>query len=208
VSRLPRMRAVEDPPPVGPSARRSVPRGSATDVRRRLPASTCPVVQQRAYDWNRLWLGRWVFQRAGTRGAQCRKPRSRTTRRSSGRSLICCGGTTSSPSTARHHEESINIDIAKEIAVPLAPVDVQMRSAASAQRTRRTVRRATAGASQQFDLLAKRKETLITAAVSGELDLGRDPKDPEHEELVEWAPDGFGPEVFDLVAAIRRLRGR
>ena len=35
-----------------------------------------------------------------------------------------------------------------------------------------------------------------------------DPKDPELEELVEWAPDGFDPEAFDLVAANRRLRGR
>ena len=35
-----------------------------------------------------------------------------------------------------------------------------------------------------------------------------DPKDPEHDELVEWAPDGFDPEAFDLVAANRRLRGR
>jgi hypothetical protein len=35
-----------------------------------------------------------------------------------------------------------------------------------------------------------------------------DPKDPEHREPVEWAPDGFDPEVFDLVAANRRLRGR
>lgn len=35
-----------------------------------------------------------------------------------------------------------------------------------------------------------------------------DPWDPEHDELVEWAPDGFDPEVFDLVAANRRLRGR
>jgi hypothetical protein len=35
-----------------------------------------------------------------------------------------------------------------------------------------------------------------------------DPKDPEHDELAEWAPDGFDPEVFDLVAANRRLRGR
>ena len=35
-----------------------------------------------------------------------------------------------------------------------------------------------------------------------------DPNDPEHDDLVEWAPDGFDPEVFDLVAANRRLRGR
>lgn len=35
-----------------------------------------------------------------------------------------------------------------------------------------------------------------------------DPGDPEHDELLEWAPDGFDPEVFDLVAANRRLRGR
>lgn len=35
-----------------------------------------------------------------------------------------------------------------------------------------------------------------------------DPGDPEHDELVEWAPDGFDPEMFDLVAANRRLRGR
>ncbi|NLE77973.1 MAG: plasmid pRiA4b ORF-3 family protein [Rhodococcus sp.] len=35
-----------------------------------------------------------------------------------------------------------------------------------------------------------------------------DPNDPEHERLVEWAPDGFDPQVFDLVAANRRLRAR
>lgn len=34
-----------------------------------------------------------------------------------------------------------------------------------------------------------------------------DPKDPEHDELVGWAPDGFDPELFDLIAANRRLRG-
>jgi hypothetical protein len=34
-----------------------------------------------------------------------------------------------------------------------------------------------------------------------------DPTDPEHEALVEWAPDGFAPEAFDLAAANRRLRG-
>lgn len=35
-----------------------------------------------------------------------------------------------------------------------------------------------------------------------------DPKDPEHEEMVEWAPNGFDPDAFDLVAANRRLRGQ
>jgi hypothetical protein len=35
-----------------------------------------------------------------------------------------------------------------------------------------------------------------------------DPSDPEHEELVEWAPIGFDPAAFDLVAANRRLRSR
>lgn len=35
-----------------------------------------------------------------------------------------------------------------------------------------------------------------------------DPKDPEHKAMVAWAPDGFDSEVFDLVAANRRLRGR
>lgn len=35
-----------------------------------------------------------------------------------------------------------------------------------------------------------------------------DSTDPEHENMVEWAPDGFDPEVFDVVAANRRLRGR
>jgi hypothetical protein len=35
-----------------------------------------------------------------------------------------------------------------------------------------------------------------------------DPKDPEHELYVEWAPDGFDPEAFDVVAANRRMRGR
>lgn len=34
------------------------------------------------------------------------------------------------------------------------------------------------------------------------------PTDPEHDELIQWAPDGFDPEAFDLVAANRRLRGR
>ncbi|CAN5576769.1 plasmid pRiA4b ORF-3 family protein [soil metagenome] len=31
---------------------------------------------------------------------------------------------------------------------------------------------------------------------------------PEYEELAAWAPDGFDPAEFDLVAANRRLRGR
>ena len=35
-----------------------------------------------------------------------------------------------------------------------------------------------------------------------------DPHDPEHDEYVEWAPDGFDPAVFDVVAANRGLRGR
>jgi len=35
-----------------------------------------------------------------------------------------------------------------------------------------------------------------------------DPNDPEHEHMLSWAPDGFDPSVFDLVAANRRLRGR
>jgi hypothetical protein len=35
-----------------------------------------------------------------------------------------------------------------------------------------------------------------------------DPRDPEHEHMVSWAPDGFDPAVFDLVAANRRTRGR
>ncbi len=35
-----------------------------------------------------------------------------------------------------------------------------------------------------------------------------DPSDPEHEHMVSWAPDGFDPAAFDLVAANRRIRGR
>jgi len=34
------------------------------------------------------------------------------------------------------------------------------------------------------------------------------PNDPEHEHMVSWAPHGFDPSVFDLVAASGRLRGR
>ena len=35
-----------------------------------------------------------------------------------------------------------------------------------------------------------------------------DPRDPEHEHMVGWAPPGFDAAVFDLVGANRRLRGR
>ena len=35
-----------------------------------------------------------------------------------------------------------------------------------------------------------------------------DPKDPEHDVLAEWAPEGFDPEAFDVIATNRRLRGR
>ena len=35
-----------------------------------------------------------------------------------------------------------------------------------------------------------------------------DPTDEEHEHMVSWAPEGFDPAVFDLVAANRRLRSR
>lgn len=35
-----------------------------------------------------------------------------------------------------------------------------------------------------------------------------DPSDPEHEHTVSWAPAGFDPAVFDLVAANRSMRGR
>ncbi|MGZ8734960.1 MAG: plasmid pRiA4b ORF-3 family protein [Acidimicrobiia bacterium] len=33
-----------------------------------------------------------------------------------------------------------------------------------------------------------------------------DPNDPEREHRGSWAPDGFDPAVFDLLAANRRLR--
>jgi hypothetical protein len=35
-----------------------------------------------------------------------------------------------------------------------------------------------------------------------------DRKDPEHEAMKEWAPDGFDPEAFDVVTLNKRLRGR
>ena len=34
------------------------------------------------------------------------------------------------------------------------------------------------------------------------------PKHKEHKHMVEWAPKGFAPAAFDLVAANRRVRGR
>lgn len=41
------------------------------------------------------------------------------------------------------------------------------------------------------------------------LEVLRDPKHGEHEEIREWVPEGFDPEVFDLDAvneALRRIR--
>ena len=35
-----------------------------------------------------------------------------------------------------------------------------------------------------------------------------DPTDEEHESMVDWAPKGFDPAAFDLVAANRRLRAK
>ena len=35
-----------------------------------------------------------------------------------------------------------------------------------------------------------------------------DPTDEEHEQMREWAPEGFDSAVFDLVAANRRLHSR
>lgn len=35
-----------------------------------------------------------------------------------------------------------------------------------------------------------------------------DPTNREHERMVSWAPKGFDPVVFDLVAANRRLRAK
>jgi hypothetical protein len=35
-----------------------------------------------------------------------------------------------------------------------------------------------------------------------------DPNDDEHDHMVSWAPEGFDPAAFDLVAANRRIRGR
>lgn len=35
-----------------------------------------------------------------------------------------------------------------------------------------------------------------------------DPGHEEYHELAQWAPDGFDPAAFDVVAANRRLRGR
>ena len=35
-----------------------------------------------------------------------------------------------------------------------------------------------------------------------------DPKDEEHEHMRSWAPENFAPDVFDLVAANRRLRSK
>jgi hypothetical protein len=35
-----------------------------------------------------------------------------------------------------------------------------------------------------------------------------DPNDEEHEHMASWAPEGFEPAAFDLVAANRRLRSR
>jgi Plasmid pRiA4b ORF-3-like protein len=35
-----------------------------------------------------------------------------------------------------------------------------------------------------------------------------DPTDEEYEHMVSWAPEGFDPAAFDLVAANRRLRAK
>lgn len=35
-----------------------------------------------------------------------------------------------------------------------------------------------------------------------------DPDDDEHDHMVSWAPEGFDPAAFDIVAANRRMRAR
>lgn len=36
----------------------------------------------------------------------------------------------------------------------------------------------------------------------------KDPLDPEHDDFVTWAPDGFDPAAFDVAEANQRLRSR
>ncbi len=65
----------------------------------------------------------------------------------------------------------INLDIAKEIAVPLMSLEEQRRVVILAGRERNRVTRASTSVTRQIDLLVEHRQALITAAVTGQLEI-------------------------------------
>ena len=52
----------------------------------------------------------------------------------------------------------------------------------------------------------REKLTRRYRAISYLLEAVRDPKNPEHDDLVEWLGEDFDPEAFDLDEVNRRLK--
>lgn len=65
----------------------------------------------------------------------------------------------------------INLDIAKEINVPFLPLSEQRRIVDMANQDRLATTQAAGGLSRQIELLAEKRQALITAAVTGELEI-------------------------------------
>lgn len=66
----------------------------------------------------------------------------------------------------------INLDIVKSVVLPIPQLEDQLRIVDGVQALWASLERSTAAMTRQIDLLAERRQALITAAVTGELDVG------------------------------------
>jgi len=65
----------------------------------------------------------------------------------------------------------INLDVVKRAVVPLPTVESQQGIVLKAQRERKRLRLLTTALAAQIELLTEHRQTFITAAVTGELDI-------------------------------------
>ncbi|MFE9355447.1 restriction endonuclease subunit S [Streptomyces olivaceoviridis] len=65
----------------------------------------------------------------------------------------------------------INLEVARDIPIPVPPLERQRRSVAALRETRSSTRAITTRCRRQLDILAERRQALITAAVTGQFDV-------------------------------------